>query len=83
MNNFLDSLIIGEANFEHIEDWVKPIPTAEEAAREWRDMELLATDYIVPLCDHPQRDDYMTYRVSLRAWPSTSDFPATKPVLGE
>jgi hypothetical protein len=81
MNNFLDSLIIGEDNFEHIEDWVKPIPTAEEAAREWRDMELLATDYIVPLSDHPQRDAYMTYRVSLREWPSTEDFPEVKPLM--
>ena len=51
-------------------------------ARSWRDMELLATDYIVPLTDHPQRDAYMTYRQKLRDWPSTSDFPNTKPTVG-
>ena len=56
---------------------------AEREARAWRDSELSASDYIVPLTDHPQRADYMTYRVALRAWPSTEDFPATKPVLGE
>ena len=75
-----------EANFEHYELYVDPTPvepTAEEEGRTWRDSELSATDYIVPLSDHPQRADYMTYRVALRAWPSTSDFPATKPVLGE
>jgi hypothetical protein len=71
------------ANFEHYEESRDPEPTVEEEGRQWRDDELSSSDYIVPLSDHPQRDDYMTYRVSLRAWPSTSDFPATKPVLGE
>ena len=51
--------------------------------RDWRDMELASTDFIVPLSDHPQRAAYMTYRTALRDWPSTSNFPATKPVLGE
>jgi hypothetical protein len=55
----------------------------EVEARQWRDSELSASDYIVPLTDHPQRDDYMTYRAALRAWPSTGDFPATRPALGE
>ena len=60
-------------------------PTASEiaqAARVWRDMELTATDYIVPLTDHPQRAAYLTYRTALRDWPSTADFPDTKPTLG-
>ena len=38
-------------------------------ARSWRNTELLATDYIVPLTD-------------LRDWPSTSNFPDTKPTVG-
>ena len=50
-------------------------------ARSWRDMELLETDYIVPLTDHPQRDAYMSYRTALRDWPRTDDFPNTKPTL--
>ena len=52
------------------------------AAREWRDHELTTTDYIVPLSDHPSRTATMAYRVALRDWPSTSDFPDTKPTLG-
>ena len=77
-----------EANFEHYEEWTDPnpepvAPTAEEEGRMWRDSELSATDYIVPLSDHPQRDAYIAYRTALRNWPSTVDFPATKPVLGE
>jgi len=75
-----------EANFEHYELYVAPTPvepTAEEEGRMWRDSELSATDYIVPLSDHPQRDAYILYRESLRLWPSTASFPATRPVLGE
>ena len=74
-----------EANFEHYELWVDPTPvepTAEEEARQWRDMTLVGCDYIVPLTDHPQHAAYMTYRVALRDWPSTADFPETKPTLG-
>ena len=53
--------------------------TAEE--KQWRDMELKATDYIVPLTDHPQHAAYMTYRQELRDYPAQSDFPnGTRPV---
>jgi len=75
-----------EANFDHYELYVAPTPaepTAAEAGRMWRDMELSSSDFIVPLSDHPQRAAYMTYRTALRDWPSTSNFPATKPTLGE
>ena len=75
-----------EANFEHYELWVAPTPvepTAAEAGRRWRDIELSSSDFIVPLSDHPQRAAYMTYRTALRNWPSTDAFPATKPTLGE
>jgi hypothetical protein len=74
-----------KANFDHVEAFVAPTTpelTAEEEARMWRDMELTSTDWVVPLSDHPQRAAYLTYRTALRDWPSTSDFPATKPTLG-
>ena len=60
-------------------------PTASEiaqAARVWRDMELIATDTASQTPDWPNRDNIITYRAALRNWPSTSDFPDTKPVLG-
>jgi len=69
---------------EHYELYVAPTPaepTAEEAGRTWRDIELMHTDYIVSLSDHPQRDAHIAYRESLRQWPSTDSFPATKPEL--
>ena len=53
----------------------------EDGARQWRDAELAMSDWIVPLTDHPQRNAYMTYRTNLRNWPSTDDFPDTKPTL--
>ena len=76
-----------EANFENYELWTDPNPapaepSAEEEARQWRDNELGGCDYIVPLTDHPQHAAYMTYRTALRDWPSTADFPDTKPTLG-
>jgi hypothetical protein len=73
-----------EANFEHYELWVEPTPvepTAEEEARQWRDDQLAFTDWIIPLTDHPQREAHITYRESLRQWPSTESFPETKPEL--
>ena len=74
-----------EANFEHYELWVDPAPvepTAEEEARQWRDMELSATDQASQTPDWPNRDNILTYRTALRDWPSTADFPDTKPTLG-
>ena len=60
------------------------VPTEEEKqadARSWRDQELRATDWISQTPDHPKRNDYLTYRQRLRDWPSTSDFPDTRPAL--
>ena len=73
-----------EANFEHYEEWSVPVIEAqpELEARQWRNGELSSSDFIVPLTDHPQHAAYMTYRAALRDWPSTADFPDTKPTLG-
>ena len=60
-------------------------PTTEsiaEDARMWRDMELTRTDTLHVLDDYPNAANLTTYRAALRAWPSTSDFPDTKPTLG-
>jgi hypothetical protein len=57
-------------------------PASEDAMKIWRDQELKATDWIVPIADHPQHSQYIAYRQALRDWPSTTDFPDTKPELG-
>ena len=50
-------------------------------ARVWRNDELGETDKIAQTPDWPDRDKYIAYRTKLRDWPSTSDFPDTKPTL--
>ena len=52
-----------------------PTVSAEEYERQWRDSELAATDFIVPLVDHPKHQQYMLYRKQLRDYPSQPDFP--------
>lgn len=59
-----------------------PVKTTEEfeaEAREWRDGELQATDFIVPTTDYPNHAAWLTYRQELRDWTTTDDFPETKP----
>ena len=54
-------------------------PITEDKAREWRDIELKRTDFIVPLTDYPNYTSWITYRQELRDWTVTDDFPETKP----
>ena len=59
-----------------------PIKTTEEIeteAREWRNAELQATDFIVPTTDYPNHAAWLTYRQELRDWTDTDAFPTTKP----
>ena len=60
---------------------IKEEEETEESARIWRNFELDSTDHIVPLTDHPDHAATLAYRATLRDWPSTSDFPDTKPTL--
>ena len=58
------------------------VPITEAEAKMWRDMELLRTDSLMGLSDYPNTSALTTYRQELRDWPSTGDFPDTKPTLG-
>tara|TARA_R110000803_G_scaffold201694_1_gene266546 strand:+ start:592 stop:801 length:210 start_codon:yes stop_codon:yes gene_type:complete len=53
------------------------------AERLWRNDELARTDILVATPDHPERENLLAYRVLLRDWPLTENFPDTRPVLGE
>ena len=83
-----DSMILIESFDEALvnqrwtgEAWEDIAPTPV-SARQWRDTELLNTDYIVPLSDHPEHAAYLTYRTALRDWPADAEnFPGTKPTL--
>ena len=72
------------ATFSHYTAFVEPEApalTAEQEARQWRDQELNATDQASQTPDWPNRDNIILYRTALRDWPSTADFPDTKPEL--
>ena len=85
INRIVADLAFVEANYagryEEVIPAQSPVP-AEDAARLWRDGELEATDKAAQTPDWPNRDNILTYRQALRDWPSTSDFPDTKPTLG-
>ena len=69
-------------NFTSPPEEVTPTLEAEEKAAmeiEWRNAELLETDSLVPVTDLPNHAKLLEYRQALRNWPSTSDFPDTRP----
>ena len=53
---------------------------AQEDAINWRNFELEKTDSRSAVSDDPQHDAIIVYRQALRDWPSTSEFPDTKPI---
>ena len=53
-----------------------------QEGRMWRDSELLGTDSLSLLTDYPNASALTTYRQELRDWPSTDEFPDTRPTLG-
>ena len=55
--------------------------TPEDKARIWRDAELARTDIAATVSDYPNAAAVLAYRAALRNWPSTEDFPATRPEL--
>ena len=57
--------------------------SVETKARRWRDAELQRTDIAATVSDYPNASAVLAYRQALREWPSTSDFPETRPTLGE
>ena len=75
------------ANYDHYEivedelttEQLAQVKEAEE--RYWRDSELNATDRASEIPDWPNRTNILAYRVLLRDWPSTEDFPETRPTL--
>tara|TARA_R100001510_G_C7520120_1_gene115991 strand:- start:169 stop:507 length:339 start_codon:yes stop_codon:yes gene_type:complete len=77
-----DLIKIGYNYVDGVFSYIKPAIT-EEQAKIWRDSELQTTDNIAQTPDYPNRDAWITYRQELRDWPSTADFPETKPTKPE
>ena len=73
-----DLIKIGYDYVDGVFSYTEPAIT-EEQAKKWRDSELQFTDQMAQTPDYPNRDAWITYRQELRDWPSTADFPETKP----
>jgi len=73
-----DLIKIGYDYVDGVFSYTEPAIT-EEQAKGWRDSELQFTDQMAQTPDYPNRDAWITYRQELRDWPSTVDFPDTKP----
>lgn len=67
---------------EHYIEYTHVTPSVSVTAKEWRNLELSSTDWLVPIIDHPQHSAYLSYRQALRDWPDTESFPDTRPTLG-
>ena len=80
-----EEFVKAEYESYELDPYVGPaIPASElpNPAKEWRDQELQETDWIVAITDHSELAAYKTYRQELRDWPSTDEFPDTRPTLG-
>lgn len=70
------------SNFREVEEPTRgPVKTKEEEEIEWRNSELFRTDSLMLLPDYPYKDQLTVYRQALRDWPSTPEFPYTRPTL--
>ena len=49
------------------------------AAIFWRNEELQRTDIAATVSDYPNAEAILVYRQALRDWPSTPEFPETRP----
>ena len=91
VNRINADLSFVQDTYEFFEEYVPNVPvrTEEEQASDnaafeisWRNSELTRTDTLALLPDYPNTEALFAYRQALRDWPSTVDFPDTRPELG-
>jgi len=51
------------------------------AAIFWRNDELARTDIAATVSDYPNAANILAYRILLRNWPASDNFPDTRPVI--
>ena len=83
IGNILNTIIADESfvskHYEFFEKHSRDDGEFITSQTEWRDSELLRTDSLMLLPDYPYKDELTIYRQALRDWPSTEDFPETRP----
>lgn len=84
--NVINTIIADETfvkqNYSNYEMFVPVFREAdpEVMARAWRNHQLRKTEEQVSRHpDHPQNGKWIAWRKTLRDWPSTADFPETRP----
>ena len=63
--------------------FANPDITDEYVATVWRNEELNNTDWIEAIPKHSFYSSIISYRQTLRDWPSTTDFPSVRPTTPE
>ena len=76
-----DEILETQGNLKIYYTFGVPKISEEDEAKHWRNEELANTDWIMSVSDHSELSAYTAYRKKLRDWPSTADFPKTKPTL--
>ena len=72
-NNATLEALNSKVDYEVVE-YIKVIDNSGKE-REWRNNELLRTDYFMTIPDYPEKALLTKYRVRLRDYPTTVDFP--------
>lgn len=78
---FMEANYKGKYELDVLKDFENETEQKQIEARAWRNEQLNKSDQVIMITDHPDREKFLAYRVKLRDWPSTSDFPDTKPTL--
>lgn len=82
VNTIIADLEFVKSNYEFYEEDTDGDfePSRETTERNWRNKELDATDKYMAVSDYPYKEQLAQWRQILRDWPSTENFPETRPV---
>lgn len=76
INRIISSEGFVTENFEYYEeDSAANLREKQAVAINWRNDELIATDEIARVTDHPKHTEILEYRQALRDWPASENFP--------
>lgn len=79
--NSINKIVADESFVKENFSSYKLLPPFRSAKKEiyWRNEMLSQTDSLMILADYPHKEQLTEWRQSLRDWPSTEDFPETRP----
>lgn len=80
--NFINRIVADKDFVKENFSSYKLLPPFRNSKKEiaWRNEMLNQTDSLMALADYPYKEKLTQWRQILRDWPSTEDFPETRPV---